>query len=187
LADKPLVIGLTGPFGSGKTTAANFFAKYGYEKIVLSSFLAEELQGRGKETTRKNLQDVGNELRKVNGSGYLVERALEFIQKNKIKKATVDGIRNLGEIEALRNKTQLVLLGLVADRDVRFNRVRKMKGREKLTREMFEHLDKRDLGIIEENKQGLQVAKCLALADYFVESNDEEAYPTKLSVFLKKL
>ncbi len=187
MADKPLVIGITGAFGSGKTTAANFFEKHGFKKIVLSSFLGEILSKEGKALTRRNFQDLGNELRRTNSPGYLAEMAIRFIEDNNIEKATVDGIRNLGEIGVLNAKSHLVLLGVVADRKVRFERVRKMEGREELGIEEFESLDKRDLGLTEEIDSGLQVAKCLGLSDYFVESNDEERYPKKLEEILKKI
>jgi dephospho-CoA kinase len=41
------VIGITGPFGSGKTTASHFFEKKGYKIISLSSFLEEKALKRG--------------------------------------------------------------------------------------------------------------------------------------------
>lgn len=187
MVTKPLVIGLTGAFGSGKTTAANFFEGKGFTKIVLSSFLREELVKEGKSPTRKNLQDLGNKLRQENGSGYLAKMALALILEKNIEKAVVDGIRNTHEIETLSQNAKFVLVGIVADRIIRFERVSKMKGREELTREEFETLDRRDLGITEDSDSGLQVAKCLALSEFFVESNDEEIYPKKLEKILEKI
>lgn len=187
MVTKPLVIGLTGAFGSGKTTAANFFEGKGFTKIVLSSFLREELVKLGKSPTRKNLQDIGNNLRQEKGPGYLAGMAFSLILDKNIEKAVVDGIRNIQEIEMLRKNANFVLIGIVADRSVRFERVSKMKGREELTREEFEYLDRRDLGLTEDSDSGLQVAKCLALSDFFVESNEEEVYPKKLEKILEKI
>lgn len=187
MAGKPQIIGITGAFGSGKTSAANYFEKHGFKKMVLSSFLREILEKEGKMVTRENLQNLGNELRETKGSGYLTELALEYLEKHGIEKSTIDGIRNMGEIEVLRSKSNFILLGVVADRDTRFARIRKMPGREELTREDFERLDRRDLGLIEESESGLQVAKCLALSDIFVESNNEEEYPKKLEEVINKI
>jgi dephospho-CoA kinase len=167
----PMVIGITGPFGSGKTTAANHLETKGYQRITLSSFLSEELKRRGIEATRANLQDLGNELREKGGPGALAVRALEMMKSAHIQRATIDGIRNLGEIEALREGSNFILLGVFADRDVRFSRIKQMPGREALTREEFDQLDYRDMGIADDIETGLQVAKCFAVSDYFVDSN----------------
>lgn len=187
LAINPTVIGITGPFGSGKSTAASFFETKGFKKITLSSFLEEQLRLDNKEITRKNLQDLGNLWRDQEGSGVLAKKALEFIYQNNIEKAVIDGIRNLGEIDEFKQTSRFILLGVVADRDVRLERVKSMRNREGLTRELFDELDLRDLGITEDKETGLQVAKCLAISDYFINSNDEINYKQRLEEFLNKL
>jgi len=184
---KPTVIGITGPFGSGKTTAAKFFEEKGYRRITLSSFLAEELGKQGKEITRKNLQDLGDLWRKEKGPGILAKNALQFAKKNNIDKLVIDGIRNIGEIDVLNKSSDFVLLGLLADRDVRYDRVKNLPGREKLTRKLFDELDYRDLGITEEGENALQVAKCFSISDYFIDNNVNDGYKEKLEEFLEKL
>jgi len=181
------IIGITGPFGSGKTTAASFFETKGFRKITLSSFLEEQLRISNKEISRKNLQDLGDLWRDKEGSGILAKKALEFVDSENIDKVVIDGIRNLGEIEEFRKLENFILLGIFADRDIRFERIRNMKGRESLTRELFDNLDFRDLGITEDKKTGLQVAKCFALSDYFIDSNEEATFTNKLENFLKKI
>lgn len=183
----PKIIGITGPFGSGKTTAANFFESKGYKKISLSSFLEDELKQAGKKITRKNLQDIGNLLRKKNGAGYLAKKAIEFTEKNNFSKITIDGIRNLGEVHELKKLSGFVLLGIFANRNIRFERIKNKKGRETLTKKLFDQLDYRDLGIDQNNKFGLQVAKCFAISDYFIDSNSEKEFYPKLENFLNKL
>ena len=182
-----IIIGITGPFGSGKSTAASFFETKGVKKITLSSFLEEQLKLDNKEISRKNLQDLGNLWRNEKGSGFLAKKALEFVRNNNIDKTVIDGIRNLGEIEEFKKSSKFTLLGIVADRDVRFERVKQMQNRESLTRELFDSLDLRDLGITEDKETGLQVAKCLAISDYFINSNDENGYKERLEEFLRKL
>lgn len=187
MINKSSVIGITGPFGSGKSTAANYFETKGFKKISLSSFLEESLRKEGKDITRKNLQDLGNLWRSQKGSGVLAQKGLEFVRANNIEKAVIDGIRNLGEIKYFKQNTDFVLLGVVADKRIRFERVKKMKNREVLDWELFNELDLRDLGISEDQEIGLQVAKCLAISDYFINSNDEKGYKERLEEFLKKI
>ena len=185
--NKIKIIGITGPFGSGKTTAANFFVTKGYQRITLSSFLEEELKKTGVEITRKNLQDLGNLWREEKGSGILANKALGFIALNNIEKVVIDGIRNLGEVDEFKKSSNFVLLGVIADRNVRFQRIKDLSNRESLTPEKFDELDYRDLGLTDDEKTGLQVAKCLAVADYFVNSNNETEYQQKLEEFLTKI
>ncbi len=187
MSDKPTVVGITGPFGSGKTSAAKFLESQGFTRITLSSFLEGKLKEEEKEITRKNLQDLGDEWRGEFGSSILAKKALEFAFEKEIDRLVIDGIRNLGEIEELKNNSNFILLGVFADRDVRFARIRKMPRREELTRDLFDQLDYRDLGITEDKETGLQVAKCFAISDYFIDSNDEASFENKLKGFLEKI
>lgn len=93
----------------------------------------------------------------------------------------------MGEIEYLKKKANFVLLGVIADRNVRFNRLKKLKRREDLTPELFFKLDCRDLGL-NEGKTGLQVALCIALSDYFVPNNeDKRKLEAKIGKIIKTL
>lgn len=185
---KPLIIGITGAFGSGKSTAANFLESKGLKKIILSSFLEEEAKKRNKERiTRRILQDIGNEWREKYGKDILAKKTIEFLRKEKLQNTVIDGIRNLGEIEEFRKNGEFILVAIVANRKVRFERLKSLKRREQLTWDLFERLDKRDLGI-GEKQTGLQVAFCIASADVFIDSNGSiEDFQNKLEYFLKDL
>lgn len=188
LQHKPLIIGITGAFGSGKSTAADFLENKGLRKIILSSFLEEEAKRRSfRKITRKILQDIGNEWRKKYGREILAKKALSFLKERQINKMVIDGVRNVGEIQELRKQENFLLLAIVADRKVRFERLEKLKRREKLTLKVFNKLDKRDLGL-GQKETGLQVAQCIALADVFIENNQgEKEFKNKLGGLLKNL
>lgn len=178
------VIGITGAFGSGKSTAAAFFESKGYRKIHLSSTLEKEALHRDLPLTRKILQDLGNEMREKYGPGILLQRALEETKADDY--IVIDGLRNLGEIDELR-KVSGTLLAVVANKNVRFERLKKLKRREKLTWDLFNKLDLRDLGV-NEKKTGLQTAFCIALADYYLDSNSTlDIFEEKLNMFLDNL
>ena len=170
MTQKSTIIGITGPFGSGKTTAAAFFEERGFYKITLSSFLEEALRKGKKEVTRRNLQNLGNKWRTQKGSGILAKKALEFISENNIEKAVVDGIRNIGEVDQFKKNSDFSLIGVLANRNIRLERLQKLKRREKLNRQIFDKLDYRDLGV-GEKETGLQVAVCLSISDYFILNN----------------
>ncbi len=168
---KPLIIGISGAFGSGKSTAADYLSTLGFTKISLVQFLEEELASQGKKKiTRKMLQDLGNLWREKHGNGILGQKAVEFILKNKIEKVVVEGFRNIGEIDEIRKAGNFTLVALLVNRAIRFDRLVGLQRREKLTPDLFEKLDFRDMGI-GEKPSGLQVAACIAAADIFLENN----------------
>jgi len=172
LKHKPLIVGITGAFGSGKSTAAEILKSFGFSKISLVQFLEEELRNRGiKIITRKLLQDLGNEWREKYGPEILARKALALIEKMAMRKVVVEGFRNSAEIEEFRKQNNFKLIGIVVNRKIRFERLKKLDRREKLSRELFNKLDNRDLGI-GEGKSGLQVAICLALSDIFIDNNN---------------
>ena len=79
-----------------------------------------------------------------------------------------------GNIEEFRKQNSFKLIGIVVNRKIRFDRLKKLDRREKLNLELFNELDNRDLGI-GEKKNGLQVAFCLGLSDIFIENNSSLA------------
>lgn len=181
---KTKIIGITGAFGSGKTTASQFFSNKGYKVISLSSFLEKEALRQNLTITRKNLQDLGNHLREKMGPGILAKKALERVEEE--DEVVIDGIRNLAEIEEIKKYSNSIILAIVADRSVRFNRLKKLKRREKLTQDLFDSLDLRDLGV-NEKITGLQTALCIALADAYIESNGTlTEFEENLNKFLEK-
>lgn len=182
-----MIVGITGPFGSGKSTAAKYFESKGFKKITLSYFLEEEAKKRGfRKITRKILQDIGNELREKYGKGILIKKTFQYIEKNKIRKAVIDGIRNFGElVELAKRADKFILLAILSNRKIRFERVKKLRNREKLTLSSFKKLDQRDLGIGEKTT-GLQVAYCIAVADVFLTNNrTKRDFLGKLEKFYK--
>ncbi len=181
------IIGITGAFGSGKSTAADFFEGNGFKKIILSNFLEEEARKRGVEIIRKVLQDMGNEWREKQGASVLADKVIEQILKQKLEKVVIDGIRNVGEIKKLQNFGNFTLISIVSSRKNRFERLKKLKRREALIWELFEKLDSRDAGI-GEKETGLHVDECIKLADISIENNGrEEEYVEKLKNLLSKL
>ncbi len=167
------VIGLTGPFGSGCTTAAEYIAsKLGFRHILLSAELRalwKKQHGRG-EPTRRDLQDLGDELRQQQGNDALVRNALGHIRA---KKLVIDCIRNIGEIAYLRDRFgyHFTLFGIVPTFQARWDRMgAKRYTDDKAGQKAFFTDDARDQD--EETEHGQQVRKCIDKADILLDNSE---------------
>ena len=94
-----MIIGVTGKMGAGKDTFAVYLGKKGFIHISLSDIIRQEAVARGIEPSCRNLQDLGNVLRREYGNGVLSKMAQKRIIPG--KNYVVTSIRNVGEIEVL--------------------------------------------------------------------------------------
>ncbi|MGD9129394.1 MAG: AAA family ATPase [Candidatus Woesebacteria bacterium] len=164
------IIGLVGTLASGKTSAANYFKKKGFHIYKLSDVIRDELRQRKMPITRKNLQDIGNELRENFGGDVLVKRVIAKAKTNG-ENMVFDGIRNPQEIKYIKKKYQVPILGITALEQTRMKRfIARTKDRrdeDGKTSEEFQIANDRDLGK-GENNNGQQVSRCLKLCDYLI-------------------
>jgi hypothetical protein len=72
------IIGIVGPRGAGKDTAAEYYEQRGFMHVSLSDQLRAEAAIQGRPADRPNLRALGQELRTREGGGALVVRAVEF-------------------------------------------------------------------------------------------------------------
>lgn len=167
------IIGLTGSFGSGSSyLAREFIEPLDYKYYSLSQILKEQyLEAKKEEPSRSDLQDFGNELRRIHGTDYLVELFVKKSSKDKSSKLIIDSIRNPGEIKFLREKFPgFYLVGVFADTDLRWGRLKNKpyyNGNESL----FEKDDERDKG--EGFNYGQRVTDCFLNADIIISNNED--------------
>ncbi len=166
----PLVIGLVGLPGAGKTTVATYLQNKGFTRVTLSDFIREEA---GKVDpayfTREILQDYGNKMRQDFGPDVLAQRALLKIQAAG-GSAVVDGIRNVHEVDFFKRAGNFILIAILADTHARFERLKNRTDHPFLgTYEDFLHLENREDALGQEDV-GLRVQDCIARADYRIEN-----------------
>ena len=121
---RQLIIGLTGPMGSGKTIAATELEKgKGFLRLSLAYIVRREVVKEGLPITPRHMRDVGTHLRETLGAGILAEKLLNRIESEILGDLIViDGIRNPGEIERLRRNPDFFLIGMNAKREIRYQR-----------------------------------------------------------------
>ena len=165
-----IIIGVIGQIASGKGILVKYLnEKLGFTSYSLSSIVHDELKKKGTiKFTRKTLQDKGDELRRGYGNNILARRIIKAIKEQKKDRIVIEGIRNPAEIEFLKKNKNFILIGVKANRKLRFQRLLS-RGKEWDPKDYNDFLktDRRDLGIGQE-KSGQQVGKCLAYCDYML-------------------
>ncbi len=156
------LIGLTGTNGAGKGEVAAFFVKRGYAYFSLSDLIREEIQKKGKEPTRNNLIQMGNELREKLGPDILARRVMEKVQS----KAVIDSIRNPKEVEYLRKHNKFILLSVDAPVELRYERAKK-RGREESASSLREFI-KKEREEMTRRRKGQQLQSCMKMADFMI-------------------
>jgi deoxycytidylate deaminase len=171
------IVGLTGAFGSGCTTATKHlrdtrkFAEVRLSDAIRNTW-AKSHQG---DPTRLDLQRLGDELRQQNHPGVLVELALtDLAAKNNGKlpdNLVVDGLRNIGETEYLRDVYgyRFTLIAVLASFDARWDRIGSTYTDRGLGQTDFIADDQRDKN--EETPYGQQVELCVDKADILIDNS----------------
>jgi deoxycytidylate deaminase/dephospho-CoA kinase len=174
----PLVIGLTGPIGSGVSSVATILASKGFHRIGLSEPIKDQFRNRHDLTPsqeikavtgwRQELQNIGDEGRNGGNLHAWAEKALSGAPKG--RDLVIDGFRNAAEVQYLRHQcVKSYLIAVVADRKVRWERVKDDYGhREK----EFELADERDSEDKDDLPHGQQVGRCVANSDYVLVNSD---------------
>lgn len=171
-----ILIGLTGAFGSGCTTAAKHLRDaLNFAFVPLSEAIRAEWRKSSQEgPSRSQLQRLGDELRQSKHPGILVEIALgELAASNggTLPEAIViDGIRNIGEIGYLRDEYgyRFTLMAILASTDARWDRIGSAYTDKNLGRGDFIADDQRDKN--EETDYGQQVELCVDRADILLDN-----------------
>jgi len=143
----PIVLGVTGYLASGKDTVADYLQnELGFLHISLSDILREDLKKMGKEVTRKNLQELGNDIRTNYGGGILAERALG--RRLPDKNYVITSIGRVDEVESLQKNPNFKLIFVTAPQRKRFEWISKRQREEdpQTFKEFVKHEQKESRG-----------------------------------------
>lgn len=114
-----MLVGLTGRNASGKTTVVNWFSSKGIRTTSCSDSIRNWLSEQGIPESRDSLIEGGRELRRRGGAGVLAEMLLTDLDG---EDAVIDSIRTPGEVEALRQRSDFILIEIRAGVDSRWSR-----------------------------------------------------------------
>ncbi len=161
-----MIVGITGPIASGKTVFSSMLSERGFIRLTISDEVRNEANKRGIVIERRALQDLGNELRKKHGAGYWAQRLMNRMEPG--KRYVIEGIRNPGEVHALRALRNFVLVGVSAPVEQRLKLIlARNKDSDPKTLSEIKSIDARDRGI-GEDAIGQQSEACFSMADAYI-------------------
>lgn len=178
-----ILIALTGMAGAGKSDVATYFKEKGFPVIRFGEQTDMGLVEKNMPLTEENERAYRVGLRKDLGMAAYAMAAKSKIDGVLSKHDTVilDGLYSWDEYKYLKQHyPQLIVVGVFADRSVRYDRLQKrpVRALEKAQAEQ------RDMTEIEE----IQKAGPIAMADYILENNGTlEELRKKIDALLQRL
>lgn len=174
-----IIIGITGPNGSGKTALAEALnQREGVLHLGMRALLNQALASEGKPSNRDNQHELANRWRAERGPYALAERQLALAQASDADIVVVESIRSWNEVLFVRQKLydspdQFLLVSVDAPFVTRIRRMREIrKGEndqdsvlgflEKENAELFGHPDRQ------------RFVDCMRLADIALRIPDDE-------------
>ena len=177
------IIAIVGMCGSGKSIASEFFENNGYKKVYFGGITYERLAEAGIERTAESEKKMREGLRKEHGLGYYAELSLPKIREFlKDANVVIDDLYTWSDYTTLETEfgENVILLGIIADRELRHERISVRPGRSFTP----EEANDRDLSEIENLEKGGPIA----YANYYIFNNGAlEEYKSRLEEMLKKI
>ena len=171
------IVCLVGESGAGKGAAVEILKEYGYVAYILGNEVRHHAQESGIiAPTRAELQMFANLVRREYGTDYYMSRILQNVVNQLTNRVVIDGVRNIGELNRLREiqgvNAEINVVGIVADPNVRFSRViQRRDNSDPLTYKEFLENDRREKGT-EGDQFAQQNEECLRSADILIENNN---------------
>jgi len=170
------IIAIVGMCGSGKSIASEYYENLGWLKVYFGGVTMDVLKEEGLEVNPANERMIRERLRQDYGMGayaiLLLPKIEEYASKGNL---VLDGLYSWDELKILKEKfsDQLIVLSIVVDKKVRYNRlatrdIRPFNNAEANTRDVTEI-------------ENLQKGGPIAFADYYILNNGD------LNAYLKEL
>jgi dephospho-CoA kinase len=182
-----MIIGIAGPFCSGKDVVGEMFAERGFEVISLGDVLREEMKGKNLEITRESLQNYAREMRKRVGESYPASKIAKKVDKN--KNYLIQGFRNPEEAKELKKIKDFYFVSIDAPAEIRFKRMR-LRARENdpVTFEEFKKIEDMEILGVGEEGFGFNISEAMAMADKTIQNDSSlEDLKRKVRMLLGEL
>lgn len=160
------VIAVVGMCGSGKSVICEHLENLGYYKLYFGGITYKLMKEEGIERTPDSERIFREKLREENGPECYAKFLYPEIMENEDKNIVLDGLYSWYEYKYLKErlKDNLVVIAIVCDKDLRYERISKRVDRPFNREKAIE----RDVSEIENLYKGGPIC----YADYFVLNNN---------------
>lgn len=176
------IIAIVGMCGSGKSIATDILEQEGWEKIYFGGVTYAKMKEAKIERTPDSERIFRENLRKKYGPACYAKLLLPDIKKAlKEKNVVLDGLYSWYEYTFIKEElgSNFKLIGVVSDKNIRYDRISKRKERPFNNQEAKE----RDISEIENLYKGGPIA----YADFYIYNNTTlEDYQTRLKEIIKQ-
>lgn len=177
------IVAIVGMCGTGKSVASEYLVNHGYQKVYFGGITYDKLKEEGIERTPESEKKMRQDLRAQYGMGCYALLSLpkikDFYQEGNV---VIDDLYSWSEYELLQKEfgDNIILLGIVTDKKLRYSRVAVRPGRSYNSEEVKD----RDLSEL----ANLEKGDPIAYADYYILNNGSiEEYQKRLDEILKQL
>lgn len=179
-----IIIGISGPIGSGKTKLSNILAeKWGHVHLSFGKLIENILREEGVEITRESLQDKGEQIIKDIGYRGIVDLLFEKYKIDKISNYVIDGIRHVEVCLYFKELfgDSFKLIFVEAPENIRLERIKN-----RLTKDVIRSIN--ELRSFESREIEKGIIDFKKYADLIIQNVMSETYlENKLERFLKNL
>jgi dephospho-CoA kinase len=142
MESEKVIIAIAGKALSGKTLAADFLvSRFSARHIRISRLLERLLDLLALENNQDNAKKLGSVLKEIYGDGVLMHALLDTTEHNDRALFVFDGIRNLEELNELKEHGQCTLIYIDASKEKRMERLSKEEN-SKGTEEDLQNFDR---------------------------------------------
>ena len=177
------IIVVVGMCGVGKTVACDYLESLGFERIYFGAITFEKLQEEGLNVNPENERMMREKLRHEGGMGVFATLNLPKLEKLVEKgNVVVESLYSWDELKIVQERfgSQVITVSVVADKELRYDRLAKRDVRPFSREEAIE----RDITEIE----NIARAGPIAYADYFIDNNGTiSEFHESLQKFLEKI
>lgn len=136
----------------------------------MSDLIRASMEAGGLEASRQTFHDHANEMREKHGASFWMREALLAVECQKGNYAIIDGVRNLGEIEELKNGRKGVLIAVNTNDAIRHERL-DTRSRDVDTQKGRSVESIMKLESDPEGTCGHQVLACMEQADFVIDGD----------------
>lgn len=172
-----IIIGITGTIGAGKGTVVDYLVSHkNFAHYSARAFITEEVLLRGLPVNRDTVTATAKDMREKTGPCTVAEALYKKAYANG-QNAIIESLRNTGEVSFLKGQANFFLLGVDADRKVRYERiVKRNSDLDHVTYEKFISDEEREMTATDPFSQNIK--GCMDLAGAIVRNDGtlEELY-----------